>query len=81
MYNLPNRRDVKVTSEYFLVSPATVVAEIGGYASLLLGFSLFNLTDFASVIIAKLKSKSSNSNKVEDFKVESSVSTASVRVP
>ena len=39
------RRDVKVTKEYYLVSEISTIAEIGGYASLLLGFSLYNLTD------------------------------------
>ena len=45
------RTDVKVTSEYYLISWVSMVAEIGGYASLLLGFSLFNLTDVVDVSI------------------------------
>ncbi|TRY78208.1 hypothetical protein TCAL_14440 [Tigriopus californicus] len=48
------RRDVKVTLEYFLVSGISLIAEIGGYASLLLGFSLFNLTDLADFVFAKV---------------------------
>lgn len=47
------RRDVKVTIEYFLVSGISMIAEIGGYASLLLGFSLFNLTDLAEFVFAR----------------------------
>ena len=47
------RRDVKVTSEYYLISLVSMIAEIGGYASLLLGFSLFNLPGAAEFVIEK----------------------------
>lgn len=37
------RRDIKVTTEYFLYSLLSMAAEIGGYVGLLLGASLVNL--------------------------------------
>lgn len=39
------RRDVKATREYFLYSPLSMVAEIGGYVGLLMGVSLFKLAE------------------------------------
>ena len=51
------RREVKITSEYFLISIISMIAEIGGYAGLLLGFSIFNLTDVTDFLIQKWKKK------------------------
>ena len=45
------RRDVKRTTEYFLYSPVSMVAEIGGYVGLLLGFSLYNITEINNNLI------------------------------
>ena len=57
------RRDVKVTSEYYLISAISMIAEIGGYASLLLGFSLFNLTELSDWLFEKWQ------NFLHSFKV------------
>ncbi len=35
------RRDIKVTTEYYLYSVLSMLAEIGGYVGLLMGVSLF----------------------------------------
>jgi len=47
----------KVTTEYFLYSPLSMIAEIGGYVGLLIGISLFNLTDFLNFVINYFKDK------------------------
>ena len=39
-------RDIKTTTEYFLYSILSMVAEIGGYVGLLLGVSLFHFADW-----------------------------------
>ena len=45
------RKDVKKTTEYFLYSTLSMLAEIGGYVGLLLGVSLFNLSSLNNVLI------------------------------
>ncbi len=45
------RRDVKKTIEYFLYSSVSMMAEIGGYVGLLLGFSLYNLSEINNTLI------------------------------
>ncbi len=45
------RLDVKKTTEYFLYSPLSMIAEIGGYVGLLLGISLFNVSSVNNAII------------------------------
>lgn len=45
------RRDIKTTTEYFLYSPLSMLAEIGGYVGLLLGMSLFKLTEMNDILI------------------------------
>ena len=44
-------RDIKTTTEYFLYSILSMVAEIGGYVGLLLGVSLFKIADVNNVFI------------------------------
>ncbi len=39
------RRDVKTTTEYYLYSALSMIAEIGGYVGLLMGVSLFKLAE------------------------------------
>ena len=51
------RRDIKTTTEYFLYSILSMVAEIGGYVGLLLGVSLFKLADINNVCIDWFASK------------------------
>ena len=45
------RRDIKVTTEYFLYSLLSMAAEIGGYVGLLLGASLVNLGQINNFIL------------------------------
>ena len=45
------RRDIKYTKEYYLYSLLSMVAEIGGYVGLLLGVSLFKLTEANNIFI------------------------------
>lgn len=45
------RRDIKVSTEYFLYSLLSMVAEIGGYVGLLLGASLVNLGQINNVVL------------------------------
>ena len=45
------RRDIKTTTEYYLYSVLSMLAEIGGYVGLLLGVSLFKLADFNNMAI------------------------------
>ncbi|TRY74726.1 hypothetical protein TCAL_14549 [Tigriopus californicus] len=52
------RRDIKTTTEYFLYSPLSMLAEIGGYVGLLLGMSLFKLTEMNNILIDWYMTKS-----------------------
>ena len=45
------RRDIKTTTEYYLYSLLSMVAEIGGYVGLLMGVSLFKLADINNLCI------------------------------
>ena len=45
------RRDIKTTTEYFLYSILSMIAEIGGYVGLLLGVSLFKLADINNTVL------------------------------
>ncbi len=45
------RRDVKTTSEYYLYSVLSMLAEIGGYVGLLMGVSLFKLAEINNLCI------------------------------
>ena len=49
------RRDIKTTSEYYLYSGLSMVAEIGGYVGLLLGVSLFKLAQVNNMLIDKFR--------------------------
>ena len=44
-----------MTSEYFISSGISLIAEIGGYGGLLLGFSLFNLTELSDYFLQAWK--------------------------
>lgn len=59
------RRDIKTTTEYFLYSILSMVAEIGGYVGLLLGVSLFKLADINNVFIDWYASKASDEEEWE----------------
>ena len=45
------RRDIKTTTEYFLYSILSMIAEIGSYVGLLLGVSLFKLADINNTVL------------------------------
>jgi hypothetical protein len=45
------RRDIKATTEYYLYSLLSMVAEIGGYVGLLMGVSLFKIAHANNVVI------------------------------
>ena len=47
------RRSVKVTQEFVLYTVLSLVAEVGGYVGLLLGFSVFNIANFFTPIVKK----------------------------
>ena len=59
------RRDIKTTSEYYLYSLLSMLAEIGGYVGLLLGASLFKLANINNVCIDWFALKAKNVR--EDF--------------
>ena len=45
------RRDVKISVEYYLYSPLSMMAEIGGYVGLLMGVSLFKVVDINNFVL------------------------------
>ena len=48
------RRSVKITREFILYTALSLVAEVGGYVGLLLGFSVFNIANIFTPLVRKI---------------------------
>ena len=48
------RRSVKVTREFVLYTVLSLVAEVGGYVGLLLGFSVFNIASVFTPVVTRI---------------------------
>ena len=57
------RRSVKVTQEFILYMTLSLVAEVGGYVWLFLGFSVFNIANILTPVVKKIFEEKSNSVK------------------
>ena len=61
------RRSVKFTREFVLYTVLSLVAEVGGYVGLLLGFSVFNIASVFTPVVKKIFGDSSS--RVEPISV------------
>ncbi len=79
------RNDIKTTREYYLYTSLSVIAEIGGYVGLLMGFSLLNLGQINNWLIDKWSNKNrvgeEEKNSAALRKVESAARKSKLEMP